>query len=83
VARECLNRFQGIGCSDTDGFYGDRLFAARDENGAATADCRINGQDFPAGAQALAAYVQSWPQRAIEFRKQYIAIQTVAAAPQS
>lgn len=63
---------------DSDCFYGIRLFAARDQDGVATADCRINGRDFPAGAKALTDYARNWPGHGVEFRKQYIAIQTLA-----
>src|SRR5262249_2132637 len=38
---------------ESAGFYGLRLFAARDENGTPQADCRVNGEDWGKGAQAL------------------------------
>jgi Family of unknown function (DUF6348) len=57
-------------------FYGIRLFASRDQDGKAQADCRVNGEDWGAGAAALAEYVKKWPNRGFEYRKQYIAIQS-------
>jgi hypothetical protein len=40
------------------------------------ADCRVNGEDWSAGAEALRAYVTRWPDRGFEFRKQYVVIQS-------
>lgn len=60
----------------SDEFFGIRLFAARYEDGAAEADCRVNGEDWPAGKEALIRYVNQWPQRGFEFRKQYVAIES-------
>jgi hypothetical protein len=62
---------------DKDGFFGVRLYAMRDENGEAGADCRINGEDFEDGKAALRAYVARWPQAGVEFRKQYVVVQTI------
>lgn len=62
-------------------FYGIRLFAMRDANGAPLADCRINGDDWNAGKEALLRYVATWPHRGVEFRKQYVGFQTLASAP--
>jgi hypothetical protein len=61
---------------ESDGVYGLRLYAARDTQGEVQADCRVNGQDWPAGAEALRAYVAQWPDRGFEFRKQYVVIQS-------
>ncbi|SFP14971.1 DUF6348 family protein [Variovorax sp. 770b2] len=61
---------------ESDGVYGLRLYAARDSEGQVQADCRVNGEDWPAGAQALRAYVAQWPDRGFEFRKQYVVIQS-------
>jgi hypothetical protein len=36
---------------------GIRLFAARDADGIAQADCRVNGEDYRTGAESLLAYV--------------------------
>lgn len=52
-----------------------RFYAARDADGQPMADCRINGEDFDAGKDALIKYVEKWPQRGFEFRKQLILIQ--------
>lgn len=60
-------------------FYGIRLFAMRDHDGTPGADCRVNGQDWEPGKSALIEYVKSWPNRGVEFRKQYVVIQTSAS----
>jgi uncharacterized protein DUF6348 len=57
-------------------FYGVRLFAARDETGAPRADCRVNGNDWEKGAEALRKYVETWPHQGFQFRKQYVVLQT-------
>lgn len=51
-----------------------RLFAMRDSQGEVHADCRINGEDFEPGAEALRTYVGTWPGTEFEFRKQYVVI---------
>lgn len=56
-------------------FYAIRLFAMRDADGTAQADCRVNGDDWPPGQEALLRYVDTWPQRGVEFRKQHVCIQ--------
>ena len=61
----------------SDHFYGLRLFACRDENDDAMADCRVNGEDWEEGKEALCAYVNTWPQAGVEFRKQYVVVQSV------
>jgi hypothetical protein len=53
-----------------------RLFASRDGDGVVSADCCVNGEDFPLGVQYLKEYVNSWPQKGFEFRKQYVVIRT-------
>lgn len=55
-------------------FCGVRLFALRHPQGAPQADCRINGVDWPLGAQALRQYVATWPGEGLEYRKQFVAI---------
>lgn len=60
---------------------GIRLFASRDGNGEISADCRVNGDDYPEGAARLMEYVRSWPSReGLEFRKQYVVIRSVEAS---
>lgn len=59
------------------GFYGLRLFAARDGKGAPQADCRVNGTDWEKGAEALRMYAATWPEAGYEFRKQYVVLHTV------
>jgi len=65
-----------------DGFYGLRLFAARDSDGAPQADCRVNGVDWENGAEALRHYAQTWPAAGYEFRKQYVVLQTMETGSQ-
>jgi Family of unknown function (DUF6348) len=60
-----------------DAFYCLRLFAFRGENGTPGADCRVNGEDFEGGAQALREYAKSWPPAGIEYRKQLVILQTI------
>jgi Family of unknown function (DUF6348) len=60
---------------DSAGFAAVRLYAARSADGTAQADCRVNGEDFPAGVDALISYVRTWPGLNFEVRKQYIIIQ--------
>ena len=60
-----------------DGFYGLRLFAARDAEGTPQADCRVNGEDWEKGAQRVGEYARSWPAAGYEFRKQYVVLQSV------
>ncbi|MHC5538035.1 DUF6348 family protein [Singulisphaera rosea] len=59
-----------------DEFFGVRLFALRDNHGVPEADCRVNGEDYPVGAEALKEYAEGWPAAGYEFRKQYVIIQT-------
>jgi len=61
-----------------NGSYALRLFAMRDVNGNNLADCRVNGTDWDAGADALRRYVATWPEAGIELRKQYVVLQTTA-----
>ena len=63
---------------DQDGFFGIRLFASQNEQGVVQADCRVNGEDWPAGANALRDYALTWDVAGYEFRKQYVIIQTMA-----
>jgi hypothetical protein len=71
----CLDSFQEQ--LSADAFYGIRLFASRDVSGKPSADCRINGVDWPAGQEALLKYAAGWPARGWELRKQFVAIRTV------
>ncbi|GAB3255351.1 DUF6348 family protein [Chitinimonas naiadis] len=66
----------------SDRFVGIRLFASRDAQGQISADCRVDGEDFPLGAEHLRKYVETWPQNGLEFRKQYVVIRT-ASKPQA
>lgn len=60
---------------NSDQFCAIRLLAARNANGSASADCRINGEDYPKGTTALRGYVGTWPATGFEMRKQYVIIQ--------
>jgi len=76
----CLltNSFEAFGdLIEADAFYGLRLLAMRDRDGEPGADCRVNGDDWERGAQALRDYVSTWPQGGWELRKQYVVLQTV------
>lgn len=57
-------------------FFGVRLFGMREDDGSIDADCRINGEDFEPGREALIKYVTTWPDRGFEFRKHYVCIQS-------
>ncbi|MBV1774918.1 hypothetical protein KSF73_04230 [Burkholderiaceae bacterium DAT-1] len=63
-----------------DGFHAIRLFAARDAHGEISADCRINGVDFPEAAEVLKQYAADWPDRGLEYRKQLVVIQNQPVA---
>lgn len=69
-----LERFKVL--LEQDGFYALRFFAARDEDGSVSTDCRLNGEDWAEGAQALADYAATW-QSGYEFRKQLVVIRTL------
>lgn len=56
-----------------------RFFASRDQNGCVESDCRVNGEDFEAGAKALEEYVTTWPDLGFEFRKQLVVLMSVDA----
>jgi hypothetical protein len=62
---------------EADAFYGLRLFAMRGRDGTPGADCRVNGDDWERGSQALRDYVSTWPHGGLELRKQYVVLQTV------
>lgn len=59
---------------ESDEVLGLRLYALRNEDGSTEADCRVNGVDFPPGAEALRAYAATWPGQWLEFRKQYAVV---------
>lgn len=69
-----LDTFQAL--VERQEFYAIRMFAARDMQGQASADCRVNGGEWEPGAQALSGYVQTWPDLGFEWRKQYVVLQT-------
>jgi hypothetical protein len=76
----CLltNTFQAFkDLLEDDAFCGLRFFAARDDDGEPQADCRVSGEDFEPGAEALREYVRTWPGEGYEFRKQYVVLQTI------
>jgi hypothetical protein len=61
-------------------FYAIRMFVTRNAAGEIEADCRVNGVDRPFAAEALVKYAKSWPDRGVEYRKQFVCIQTRAPA---
>ncbi len=72
------NTFEAYrGLIEGDGFYAIRFFASRGEDGTPEADCRVNGDDWPAGVEALRNYVRTWPGSGFEFRKQTVLLQTI------
>jgi hypothetical protein len=64
-------------CIALDRTLGVRLFAARDAEGRSSADCRVNGEDYPLGVDALVSYASGWPECGFEWRKQYVIMRTV------
>lgn len=62
-----------------EGFYGIRLLVVRNKNGEVSADCRVNGVDWEIGKEHLIKYGETWADRGIEMRKQYVAIYTLDA----
>jgi hypothetical protein len=62
----------------SSGFYALRLYAARDQHDRPIADCRLNGEDYPAGKRALIEYARTWKSAGVESRKQYVLIQNGA-----
>jgi hypothetical protein len=68
---------------EADRFYGLRLFASRDTDGTPAADCRVNGEDWEEGAQALREYAKTWPAASYEFRKQYVVLQSIEKGAES
>ena len=68
---------------ESDGFYGIRFYAARGQDGAPKADCRVNGEDWEDGKRALLGYVDTWPQAGLELRKQYVVVQTLSVPAKS
>jgi hypothetical protein len=62
---------------ESPGFFALRFFAARGADGEPEADCRVNGDDWPAGMAALREYVTKWPGTGYEFRKQSVLLQTI------
>ena len=67
-----LEAFQPLLASSD--FVGIRLFAARYGEDDYSADCRINGEDYPAALPLLIDYARKWPGTHFEFRKQYVVI---------
>lgn len=59
-----------------------RLFASKDSDSSTSADCRIDGDEYPAAQAALQTYAASWKNcDSIKFRKQYIIIIDASDAP--
>lgn len=62
---------------ESDEFIGVRLFASRNDDGIGEADCRVNGVTWQPGVDALLKYIAGWPDRGLEFRKQFVGIRSV------
>jgi hypothetical protein len=60
---------------ESEHFHALRLLALRDPNGAPSADCRVNGEEYDEGKAALAAYAARWPFNGVEMWKQYVIVQ--------
>jgi hypothetical protein len=73
LTTRCFDAFRPL--VEGEGTYGVRLYAARDGGGEEMADCRVNGEDFESGKQALIGYAKTWPPRGGELRKQYVVMQ--------
>jgi hypothetical protein len=73
LTTRCFDAFRPL--VESDETYGVRLYAARNDRGEGLADCRVNGEDFATGQQALIAYARTWRPRGDEFRKQYVVMQ--------
>lgn len=54
--------------------YAIRLFASRDDEGHFSADCRVNGDDYPDALESLKNYAKTWSSEGVAFKKQYIII---------
>lgn len=73
---QSIDAFQPL--LEDDALLGLRLFASRDEDGECQSDCRVNGEEWPRGLNALRAYAATWPGTHLEYRKQYVIVQSVA-----
>jgi Family of unknown function (DUF6348) len=62
-----------------EGYTGIGLMAGRDAAGNLIADCRVNGERFAEGVARLIAYAQSWTERGVEFREQYVIMRPAPA----
>jgi len=60
---------------ESDRFHALRLLALRNAEGAPSADCRVNGEEYDEGKAALTAYAARWPFTGVEMWKQYVIIQ--------
>ena len=78
LTTQCMDSFLPL--FESSETLGVRLLAMRDDNGETSADCRINGEDFEAGKEALRAYARGWPRHGFEFRKQYVLYQSLPLA---
>lgn len=38
----------------------------------------LDGEDFAPAVESLTAYASKWPERGLEFRKQYVVIRSVS-----
>lgn len=75
LTTQCMDSFLPLFKSSET--LGVRLLAMREDSGETSADCRVNGEDFEPGKEALCAYARGWPQHGFEFRKQYVLYQSL------
>ena len=69
---QCYQVFEKL--IQAEQFVGIYFFVSRDTQGQVNADCRVNGEDFPAAIPLLLAYANTWPARGLELRKQYVVL---------
>lgn len=68
---------------EADGFFGIKMFALRGKDGTPQANCRINGEEWEAGAIALREFATTWPDVGYEYRKQYVVLHSLDKQPVS
>jgi hypothetical protein len=74
----CLGAFEGfINSRET---FGIRMYAARYPDGQLAVDCRVNGADYQAGAEALRTYAATWQGTQLLMRKQSKGVSSTAPA---
>ena len=77
---QCYQVFEKL--IQSEQFGGIYFFVSRDTQGQVNADCRVNGEDFPAAIPLLLAYANTWPARGLELRKQYVVLKNAETSLQ-